>query len=252
MKPNFDQSIDDSLTVITFITDSNKKKAIWVHFSCHPTTTDANEISSEFTGVCCNYIEEKYDCNVAFLQGFCGDIRPKLIKNGAFYRGTVNDMETMGRKLANKVITLLKHDGETCKPKAFLFRQKIIPLTFSKDSVHDKVPIPLKSEWPYLVQNIDGDYELVIQYIHICDNLSFVSCNAELVEEYGRFIKQINHHILPIGYANGMVGYICTEKQLAEGGYEAEESIFYFAYPSKLSSSTQCEIQKTFKQLIES
>ncbi|MBS4208091.1 hypothetical protein [Bacillus sp. FJAT-50079] len=251
MEPNVEQLVDDTVTVITFITNNSKNKAIWIHYSCHPTCTDANILSSEFPGVCCRYVEAAYDSNVAYLQGFCGDIRPALIKNDKFHRGTVHDMELIGKKLAAEVLNVLKKDGNICNTEPFLFRRQVVSLSFSDEVVDDKIPKALLGEWPTLVRNIRKNYELLIQYIKLCEGLTFISCNAELVEAYGKFIKERRPDILPLGYSNGMVGYICTQEQMEEGGYEAEESLFYFGYPSKLSPSTERDIQEKLKQLME-
>jgi len=56
MMPNESVPVNDDLTVIRFSTDKGNEKAMFIHFSCHPTTTDVNVISSEYTGVCCEEI----------------------------------------------------------------------------------------------------------------------------------------------------------------------------------------------------
>src|SRR5690625_4366789 len=109
MEPNFAGSVDDDLTVISFKENNNKMKAIWIHYTCHPTSTDANVISSEYTGICCQKIEEEFpNSHVAFLQGFCSDIRPALIKDDEFFRGEINDMCQVGEVFSNDVSYLLQ------------------------------------------------------------------------------------------------------------------------------------------------
>src|SRR5699024_2646445 len=86
MAPNDSVPVNDDLTVIRLKTYRGSEKAIFIHFTCHPTTTDDNVISSEFIGVCCEKLEKIIpDCTVIFLQGFCGDVRPALIRGGQFY-----------------------------------------------------------------------------------------------------------------------------------------------------------------------
>ena len=50
--PNRKVTTDNELSIISFKTEENRTKAIWIHYSCHPTTTDANVVSSEYPGVC--------------------------------------------------------------------------------------------------------------------------------------------------------------------------------------------------------
>src|SRR5699024_7057849 len=109
MLPNESIPVQDDLTVIQFMTDKGNDKAMLIHYTCHPSTTDANVISSEFPGVCCEEIEKVVpDSTVAFLQGFCGDVRPSLVKEGKFYRGTLQDMERIGFQLAKDVLDVCK------------------------------------------------------------------------------------------------------------------------------------------------
>ncbi|MFB4167307.1 neutral/alkaline non-lysosomal ceramidase N-terminal domain-containing protein [Virgibacillus sp. JSM 102003] len=253
MEPNIEGEVDNDLTVISFITEKGIKKGIWIHYTCHPTTTDANVISSEFTGYCCKKVEEQYsNSNVAFLQGFCGDIRPSMIRDGSFYRGSIKKMADIGLKMSNKVLDLLNEDGDFLDDAGQIaFRVAEFPLSFDNDTAVDMyIPEPLKDEWPNLVKNTNGNYNLIIQYIELSEKLSLLCCNAEMVHEYGRFIKQIDEDILPLGYSNGMVGYVPTEMQLKEGGYEAEESLFYFGYPSKLASYVEKDIEKEIKTIL--
>lgn len=250
MKPNYNGSVDNDLTVISFLKDDDTTHAIWIHYACHPTTTDKNIISSEFPGICCNKLEENYPgCNVAYFQGFCGDIRPGLIKGDRFYRGEIKDMLQVAARFLKDVHDVIHMKSQLCTVSSFNIQEIKIPLSFDPSAI-DHIPKELEKEWELLVKRINGDYELYVQYIQIGDQLSFISCNAEFVHAYGHFIKKRNNTILPLGYSNGMVGYICTETQLAEGGYEAEESVFYFGYPAKLSVFMQQQIEQKLELLI--
>lgn len=249
--PNTSVPIDDDLTVISFISDQQVEKAIWIHYTCHPTCTGANIISGEYPGTTCKIVEEAYpNSNVAFLQGFSGDVRPALVKDGYFYSGTIDDMTKMGAKLADDVLDVLNGEGAAIKTEPFAFETVRVPLSFSGDNVEKNVPEALEEEWPALVKNINGDYTLSIQYVKISEDLALLCCNAEMVQAYGQFIKQIDNRILPLGYSNGMVGYVSTEKQLKEGGYEPIESLYYFGYPTTLAASTEDTIQQNIRKVL--
>lgn len=244
MAPDFEEKIDNDLTVFSFINKAGERKAIWIHYTCHPTSTDARVVSSEFVGQCCKKVEMFYpNSTAAFLQGFCGDIRPALIINKDFYRGTIEDMCGLGNNLTNSILKVLQDQGEVCEPAHFTFKETIFPLSFEDGGLTiDDAPETLKEEWPKLVKINNGRYELIISFIELGDKLKLFCCNAELVHAYGSYIKQRDRNITVMGYSNGMVGYIPTARQLEEGGYESEESIFYFGYPSKLSQTTEEEV----------
>ncbi|TBL69660.1 hypothetical protein, partial [Paenibacillus thalictri] len=84
---------------------SVKTKALLLHYACHPTTSGDNDLSSEYPGAAMDMLEEDAGGGMiaAFLQGFCGDVRPALVKDGAFYRGSDAEIRQLGRKLADAV-----------------------------------------------------------------------------------------------------------------------------------------------------
>lgn len=252
MKPNTNIQVDNDLTVTSFINTNNKMKAVWIHYSCHPTTTDANIISTEFVGVCCENIEEYYsNATVAFLQGFCGDVRPNLVKEDEFYRGQIKDMKKIGNLFTSDVIEVMKESEVASLKGATVCKKQEVSLIFNNDNLSRFVPESLAHEWPTMVKNnlIKG-YTLIFQYIHLSKDISFLTCNAELVQAYGFYVKEINNNLLPLGYSNGMIGYIPTAEQLMEGGYESFDSAFYFGYPSIVDKDMEDEIKQTFKTIL--
>src|SRR5699024_2606187 len=253
MKPNPDIPTDNELTTISFKKTNDTTKAVWIHYTCHPTTTDANIFSSEFTGVCCDKLEDRYPYTTfTFLQGFCGDIRPNLVSNHQFYSGSIKDMEEMGNRFSNDVLNMI-HSGKKVKDTGgFYCKRLVLPLRFSNEDVSRFIPDSLKSEWPELVKDKKKDeYYLIIQHINIFDELSFLACNAELVQAYSFFVRRMNKNPLPLGYSNGVVGYVPTSKQLVEGGYESLESIFYFGYPSIIAADMEQRIKNNFQTILE-
>lgn len=252
MLPNSAIRTDNELTVITFNTLENKKKSVWIHYSCHPTTTDENILSSEFTGVCCERIENMYpDATVAYLQGFCGDLRPNLVQEKKFYRGKVEDTVRIGEQFANEVLQIIKKSKKVTAKGSFTCKRIVLTMRFSDKNKQHLVPASLEVEWSQLVKkNLSDGYELIFQYIQLSDQISFMACNAELVQAYSFFIKKLKKNLLPLGYSNGMVGYIPTSEQLKEGGYEAVQSLFYFGYPSTMETEMEDEIKQTFRTIL--
>lgn len=250
--PNRKVPTDNELSIISFKTEENRTKAIWIHYSCHPTTTDANVVSSEYPGVCSEEVEKFFPgATVAFLQGFCADVRPALVKDHEFYRGTLEEMKEVGKRFANEVLDVLESGKKYSFKGALKIKNITLPLIFEETEIEAYIPDELKEEWPKLVEkNWQDGYELKLQYIQLGDQLSFLSCNAELSQAYGTFIKKIDPHILPLGYANGMVGYVPTKKQLYGGGYEPIESIFYFGLPAMLAYKIEEKIQATFEKIL--
>jgi hypothetical protein len=119
MAPNPEGAVDHEMNVICFRTRGGQRiKAILVHYTCHPTTTGDNYVSSEYPGVAMDVIEEKYggDLAAVFLQGCCGDVRPALIKDETFFRGSDHEVCELGRTLAGEVWSVLESKMQVLEP----------------------------------------------------------------------------------------------------------------------------------------
>jgi hypothetical protein len=257
MAPNPNGVIDKELIVIKFMNRSEQLKAVLFHYACHPTTTGDNFISSEFPGAASERIEQEFNENIVagYLQGCCGDIRPNLTRDENFYRGDQDDVDRFGLRLANQGMDCYKKKNwEKVIPThvkitkfSLLLDFDISPSEQSLNSYNDS----LIQEWRQKQQLKDPKKRsLEFTMLSIGKNLTFLGMNAEMVVEYGIYIKNtLNGKVIPIPYTNGMIGYVSTEKQLKEGGYESQESIYYFALAAPFVNSTEHRIKQEIKQL---
>jgi Neutral/alkaline non-lysosomal ceramidase, N-terminal len=247
MAPDPDGPADPEVHVVRFRTKANQTKALLVHFTCHPTTTDEPLVSSEYPGAAMALLESSLDSGAvaAFLQGCCGDVRPALVKEGRFYRGGERDVRQLGKLLAEEVTWVLNQPMETLAPCRLIGRMTHVPLPFQSllfrnelardEPRHHLPPIPLEMSW-----------------LKLCEGLSLLTMNAEMVVEYGLFIKQrFAGSVLPVPYSNGMIGYVPTQRQVAEGGYEARESIVYFCLPAPFEATVETAIHEAIYRLID-
>lgn len=221
MAPNPDGPVDPECTVIQFIDGHGREKALLVHATCHPTTTDASAISSEFCGHAMARLEAERVCTAGFLQGFCGDVRPSLIRDGAFYRGGQEEVQQLGDVLAAAVGTRLSEGLSLRSPAPLRSFSTEVELAFEEPG-HAPVAIEMTC-------------------LRIAAGLSILTCNAEMVVEYGILAKQMG--MIPVGYTNGMIGYVTTARQLEEGGYESRGAFPYFRMPAPFARDTEARIQ---------
>lgn len=222
MAPNEDGLTDPEVNVFRFYTPEGKIKGVWIHYTCHPTTTADNLVSSEFPGVAVKAVENKLgeEVVVAYLQGCCGDISPALIEDDKFHSGTDQDVNKLGIKLANVTLKILRQSMHSLAPCKL-------------DSQFMKVSLPLQSQ-PLSHISI----ELLL--LNIAEGLTILAMNGEIVVEYGLFIKKyFDGNVLPVAYSNGMIGYVPTANQIAEGGYEPAESFVYFNLPAPLAPEAE-------------
>lgn len=260
MAPNPDGPIDSEVNVICFQTHNQEMKAIITHYTCHPTTTGDNFVSSEYPGVAMDMIEHHFKGNTLalFLQGCSGDIRPALEKDGVFYKGTDKEVRQLGRILAEEVLSIMRKPMNQLTPSMksgmlqadLLFRD--LPTVENLKGISTEPNV--MAEWSTLLlerpYRINAEIPLEVSYLELADSLAFLAMNAEVVVEYGIWIKScFAGKVLPIPYSNGMIGYIPTAIQTEEGGYEAEESTYYFGLPSPFSATIEKQIKNTIMTL---
>ncbi|CAH0120177.1 MULTISPECIES: neutral/alkaline non-lysosomal ceramidase N-terminal domain-containing protein [unclassified Paenibacillus] len=238
MAPNEDGPADSEVSVIRFRTEDGLEKAIIVHLACHPTTTDLNMISSEFPGVAMELLEAKLGsgCTAFFMQGCCGDVRPRLVREGRFYRGDGADVVRFGSELAEAAFRVLERPMRALRPRPVSGRSAALdlPLEAGTESGTEPHTVPFQ-----------------MNLVRIAEGLSLLAMNGEVVTEYGFYAKRLCTDVLPVAYSNGMIGYVPTAAQIAEGGYEADESHRYFRLPSRFSPSVEETVKNGIRALIQ-
>ncbi|RJE90909.1 hypothetical protein D3P07_02160 [Paenibacillus sp. 1011MAR3C5] len=272
MAPNEEGIVDPELNVIRFVAENNRQKAIMVHFACHPTTTDQNVVSSEFPGVAMALVEQHLgaDTMAFYLQGCCGDVRPRLVKDGEFYRGGNEEVIRFGTELADQVMSVLHRPMRCIRPGMIGSRTATVELPLEAESdtgsgsAAGELPLEAEpdtgsgsaaAELPLEARPDTGSRRWSVPFhirlVSIADELSLLAMDGEVVTEYGSFVKeQFAGKVLPVGYSNGMLGYIPTAEQLAEGGYEADESYVYFHLPARFAPSVEEIIKQEIREML--
>jgi len=73
--------------------------------------------------------------------------------------------------------------------------------------------------------------------------------SGETVLEYGLHVKSLGQReMFPIGYANGMSGYIPADQQIAGGGYEGGGAHKLFLLPAPFRTGIETQIKNTWKR----
>lgn len=233
MAPNPGGPTDPVVTVVRFDRGGGRPPALLVHFTCHPTTSDQKRVSPDYPGTAMDLLEpELGEGSVAlFLQGHCGDIRPALVKDGRFFRGTQEDIDRFAAEFATSVRGALDGEQTPLSEGPIEGRREVVELPFSR--------LPEQRELEEHVAKGDGDAKwarlllsnperwrsghvlLDVSWLTLCQGLELLALNAEPVVAYGFFVRGLKGGtVLPVGYSNGQLGYLATAAQLAEGGYE--------------------------------
>jgi hypothetical protein len=263
MAPNYDGPADPEVDVTRFKTTAGLTKALLVHYACHPTTTADNCVSSDFPGVAMELVERELgnQAVAAYLQGCCGDVRPDLTSGQRFYRGHDTDVQRLARLLADEVLAILRRPMRPCSPARLVSHRSVLslyyqalPTTPGLQATRQRTDVI--GEWSRLLldhpERLRPGIALISHLLRIADEVSLLTTNAEMVAQYGLFVKrQFAARILPVAYSNGMIGYVPTAEQLNEGGYEAIDSHYYFGLPAPFARSVEERICRNIAALCQ-
>ncbi|PRX41340.1 neutral/alkaline ceramidase-like enzyme [Planifilum fimeticola] len=262
MAPNPEGPVDPEVNVILCLTQNGRPKAILVHYACHPTTTGENYITSDFPGVAMERMEKQLGDGTlgVFLQGCCGNVRPALIRDQQFYRGTDKEVRELGEKLADAVFAALNRPMHPLRPIPIRSETLKVHLPFRElptcaELEKKRGGAGVVGEWSRLLlddpERLRSHIPLELTRLELADRLVFLAMNGEVVVEYGLMLKKhFRGRVLPLPYSNGMIGYVPTEKQMEEGGYEAVESAFYFGLPAPFSPEAGLILHETLLEWI--
>jgi hypothetical protein len=258
VEPEASGKVDPEVIVLRIDDDDSNPIAVLVHYSCHPTINELPRVSAEFPGVMCERIQAGLGDNtiVAFLQGACGDINPlPFLDRGKRPIGDADVIE-MGEILAGDVqrvldapMDQLNIDSISTTRTIALLEMQRVPSPDELAAAKDELGVI--GEWARVLLANPGrctkQLGVEITHLRLGDHLSFLAMAAEVTTPCGLMIKtHTDSTTLPLPYSNGMVGYVITDDQLAQGGYEAIESAIYFGLPSPFAPG----IEETFSNAI--
>ncbi|MEF3313666.1 hypothetical protein PV433_32770 [Paenibacillus sp. GYB004] len=261
-EPNELGPVDRDVTVFAFAREDDSLKGVLTHYSCHPTISNRNEVSSEFCGAAMDRLEAELGGDVicGYLQGCTGDVRPHLVQDGKFVYGGAPEVKRMGDQLFDTIQAVLKGPMRRLPLSLVCTRQASVPLKLQPLPSEDMLRgwlhhEDIMGEWSGTMLHNPDQYRspvlLELTFIQLAQGLSFLAMNGEVVMEYGLHVKaHTAGQVLPVAYSNGMLGYVPTARQVHEGGYEGATSFRYFNLPGPFDPRIESDIQQAIAELI--
>ena len=208
-------SIDNNVGIIRIDTLNGKPKAILVNYACHGTSLGGRNhiISPEWMGHMLEYIENNIPgVTGVYLQGAAGDVNPRFVGG---LDGAVDDVkktELLGNEIGQETVKVF---GKI-KPKKLSDSQIYL--------VKKDIECPLK--YNVVMRDFKTTTIGVPTAAIKIDNFTFVTFPGEMFHEIGQQIKSAAHtkNSFIVGYCNGSLGYMPTQKAFSEGGYEPNSS----------------------------
>ena len=241
--PNFSKKVDESIDLIDLINIKTRKiEGSIIKVNCHPVSAPKNTMGADYIGKIKNNLKKRSNV-IFFLQGFCGDIRPKMIKQDK----TIKDY----------FITFLV-GKRFRKPNAKDSKE-------ISNSVVRSVVNAEKEKYSFSISNI-GDAREIKYGLKLEDGSIFKKKLNILVWNWGKLIiiflngeilsgYNVSQHkkntIICVGYANGMIGYLPTAEDIVKGGYEVDKSRKNFNIGSRISKVNEVGIKKKITKMLD-
>ncbi len=209
--------IDDEVGIMRIDDMSGNPVAVMVNYACHGTSLGSRNktISPEWMGHMLEYVEETLPgVTGIFLQGAAGDINPRFIGGLEGYKDNPEKTKKLGYEIGQEVISV------------FDAIKTVTPVNPQIKLVYKNIQLP--KSYKILPEDFRKTTISVSTTIVRIDDYTWVTFPGELFHEIGKRIKWSTQSRFPfvIGYCNGSVGYLPTQKAFSEGGYEPAWSQF--------------------------
>jgi len=259
--PGVPGPVDQELPVMVARGADGAVRAIVANYACHCTTggPDVNKVHGDWAACACDDLEAAYKGAVALVTIGCGaDANPSP-------RGTLALARQHGAAVASEVARLLK-SPEQFKPidVAPVGRFKVF------EAAYDRLPTKEQLETLAKEQTAaganariqlerwarDGKLAETIPYTvqswTFGDELTMVFLAGEVVVDYDLRLKHDfdPNRLWVTAYANDVLCYIPSRRILAEGGYEAEGAMVYYARPTRFAPAIENDIVRAVHSIV--
>jgi hypothetical protein len=226
---------------------------IW-NLPCHPTNFyDSKQISAEFPGKIRASIrtnQNSKNLSVVYLPGFAGDVRAyppkrfspnKLLRDVfqlsypvRFYRFTnEKEYDDWIKSLVKSFWVIWNHE------------QKV---NLENSSLNSRLVL---KNIGVLGIAVDGIENIIFRKVSFGNEIGFYTMSAETVSAYSRMLDRIanENFVMFTGYTDEVFGYLPTQEQILEGGYESKDFFKPFLVTGKFSSSLELTIESCLQEI---
>ncbi|HSU57576.1 MAG TPA: hypothetical protein VLT36_26275 [Candidatus Dormibacteraeota bacterium] len=250
MLPNAAAPYDDKVWVLKLTPTNGRPPAIIFSCACHSVIAYGfaySALSADWPGATRNALHDALGTNihVQFVQGFAGNIRPRVVANlehNRFRPSKPEDLKKAGADMAKSITDAMQSHGESLSmdlagtsDRPFLPRGEPPPRAFydkmreTAEAATNKFRVGVADYW---LSRYDAGYGFArgdawsLGLIRLADNQWIVHSGGEPViewrEKMQKWLAPLN--IVTWGYSQEAKSYLPTEALLPEGGYEVLDS----------------------------
>jgi len=240
--------VDHSLPTVVCRDAEGRVVGLWAKYACHCTGMAGNysKIHGDWAGLAMAAVEAAHGGAVALVGIGCGaDANPHP-------RGELALSEKYGAAMAAELEGLMGRKGEAIEGR-LLVAEKEVALPFQ--ALPDKAGWEAKAKEGGIVgfharkqlerlargEAIPDSIPYLIQRWRLGAGPEVVFLPGEVVVDYQLAIsaRLANPKLMVHGYANYVPCYIPSKRILAEGGYEAESSLWYYDQPTRIAPEAE-------------
>lgn len=258
MMPNYQVKPDQTLTTLSFYRKDGSLKGSIIHYPCHANLSKGNDLHPDYPGIALDLIDGNNPNSISmFWQGCTADMRPNCVLGDQFKAGTYEDVLVFAASFYACARQAMAKEREMPEPGMEIIHKRI-PLEVRQVLNKEEVEAYRLGQQETLRQWADKvlekdmpEYEILeISALKLGTQMCYFF-NAEVSMHYAAAARDIHEGAICTGYANGMIGYLSSRKQIEEGGYEPYDSAFYFAVAGTYAASIQETIETAMEGLEE-
>ena len=221
---------------VTCLKDSKTQKilsVIWA-FPAHPVLYPGQEkFSSDFPGLVRDLIRKRLktpSLTILYLPGCTGDMK-SFIKSQT--KKTLLDY-IVGQPFANCDLNEYKNYCNSLESELFdcIKKSKISKTNLLNSIKHQEIKIPLDE----IGINNNNNNNLRIDLLSFNNINRFALMNCEPANNYSNLL---GNNCTVSGYAHGVFGYLPTDEQIQQGGYEVDGFMRYFGTTGSFFKNTE-------------
>jgi hypothetical protein len=248
--------VDHDVPVLAVHDGDGALRAIVCGYACHATVLDDYLVSGDWPGAAQNELERRHAGTTVLFWAGCGaDQNPVP-------RRSVDYVNQYGRQFADGVDAVLESPMQPIAAKLDVTYEEIslpfaaLPTRSGLES--DAAGKPPRSLWArHLLSQWDRDdglpstYPYPVQMWHLGRELEWLFLGGEVVVDYSLRLKAElgPNKTWVASYANDVMGYIPSQRVLAEGGYEGGESRYYYGLPALWTPDVEQRIVDAVQRL---
>jgi len=257
MEPNLKGYKNEEFKIIKFYEKKDPKNILGViwSFPCHLTNIyNSRLISAEFPGKIRNSIRGKLN-NVAmpiiYMPGFAGDVRaypPTRISISKLLRYI---FQIPYRVYHYRFMNKSEYDGWVYSVENSFWKIWNQSMKINGFNEAPLITQLIKKNIEILGVKAEGVEDLIFRKINFGNILAFYTMSAETVSEYSKMINKIakEEFYINTGYTDEVFGYLPTQEQIKEGGYESKDYFKTFLVSGNFKSSIENTIESCLKEL---